>query len=65
MSQLPPRLVYALNRWHAEPNVWQLAHQLELFGCQVSVRRLQLGDTKAEEFGKVTEIYRTGERGDE
>lgn len=60
--KLPPKLIAALKHGHAEKDVWPTVQQLELFGVAVIVRRLQLGDMKAPEFGKFTVIYQTPEQ---
>lgn len=59
MSDLPPHLLAAIGRYHAEPEVWRLVRQLELYGVEVAVVRLQLGNQRAEGFGQLSTIYQT------
>lgn len=60
-SRLPPHLARALGRGFAREDIDRVVAMLEAEGCQVIVRRVQLGDPKADGFGQITEIYRTRE----
>jgi hypothetical protein len=57
--KLPDYLRRELGRGQVAADVPRLVAQLELFGVEVQVRRLQLGDMKLEGFGEWREIYRT------
>ena len=59
MRELPPHLRRAVGRFHAENDLWRNVRRLELFGVQVVVRRLQLGNPNADGFGQMTTIYKS------
>lgn len=59
MNRLPDHLTRELGRGQCEPDTWRIVTQLELFGVPVVVRRLQLGDMRADGLGQWEEIYRT------
>lgn len=59
MSDLPRHLLDALGRGHAKKDVPVLVGALEAHGVAIKVVRLQLGDPRAEGFGRSWEVYRT------
>lgn len=61
---LPDHLAAALNRWHTQPECDRLVKQFELYGVDVAVIRLQLGDWHAPGFGYTQEIHNTRRRKD-
>ena len=62
MAHFPEHLARELGRGQVAADVPRLVAQLELFGLEVQVRRLQLGDMRAEGFGEWKEIYRSQSR---
>lgn len=60
-APLPPHLRAALGKGHAEPELWNIVTQLELYGVRVRVIRYQLGDLMADDLFRPTEIYRSKE----
>ena len=61
-APVPRRLTWAIGRGFAREDLDAIVAMLEAEGCQVIVRRVQLGDPKADGFGHVREIYRTREK---
>jgi hypothetical protein len=62
-SRLPDQLRWALDQaWHMQPESKRLVRRLELYGVEVAVVRLQLGDPHDPGFGFTREIYRTERR---
>lgn len=57
---MPLHLLRALGNYHSEADLWRFVTQLELYGVEVAVRRVQLGNPQAEGFGRQTTIYHTG-----
>lgn len=56
---LPDHLAAALGKGHARADVPYLVAALEAHGVAVAVRRVQLGDLRADGFGTVKIIYET------